>query len=91
MTTATINRKRVTLTIQNKAHLLTVFSINEANRLAVTSGSEPNTAYVVRHDGRQATYCPCKAYGYCSHKQAVDWKLEAERRAAYIEIFNIYG
>lgn len=91
MTSATINQKRVKLSIQDKARLLTVFSINEANRLAVTSGTQANTAYVVRHDGKQATYCPCKACGPCSHKQAANWYLEAERRAAHVQNYNIYA
>jgi len=87
----TLTGKRVTVTIEQKAHALTVFSINEPGRLAVTSGTKDKTAYVVLHNDTHAAYCPCGAYGRCAHKVAVNWHLEALRRAAYTEMFDIYA
>jgi hypothetical protein len=91
-TTMKLHSRRVSLTIAQKAHLLTCFEIGEPGRLAVTSGSKVNTAYVVRYEpGQKKThYCPCDARGYCSHRQAADWHLEAQARAAYVEEFSIY-
>lgn len=89
MATRTINRKPVTCTIAEKARSLRVFDINEAGRLACTSGSDASAAYVVRHDGRLALACPCKArVAVCAHKLAVNWFLEARNRAIYAEMFN---
>ena len=87
-TTMILNQKRVSLSIEEKARLLTVFDINEPGRLAVTSGSKPNTAYVVHHDGKHVTHCPCKSTGLCAHKVAGDWYLEAQARAVYVELFD---
>ena len=92
MTTATINEKRVTMTIEDKAHGLQVFEIGEEYKLAVTSGSELNKAYVVTHNGSHVTHCPCKAYtSRCCHAVAGTWHLEAKNRAAYCEMFSIYN
>jgi len=83
MTTMTLNGKRVTLTVSEKAKLLTVFDIHEEGRLAVTSGSRENDAYVVRHDGQHSQYCPCGAYiAKCAHRVAVDAHLEEKRQEA---------
>lgn len=93
-TTMRIQNKQVSLTIEQKAHLLHVFSDHPGlreNELAVTSGSQVNTAYAVRHDGKHAIYCPCRSVGRCAHKLAVDWKLEADRRMAYVELFHPNG
>lgn len=91
-TTMMINSKRVVMSIEEKAKALTVFEINEPNRLAVTSGSEPNRAYVCHHDGCHVTYCPCDARtSQCSHTVAGNWFLEAKNRAAYVEEFGIYA
>ena len=91
MTTAVVNERKVQMTITEKAHMLQVFDINEPGKLAVTSGSQANVAYVVSHNGQRVTHCPCKAFGRCCHMVAGDWHLEAERRAAYVEEFHIYG
>ena len=88
MATMIINRKQITLSIEDKARALTVFSIDEENALGVTSGSQANTGYQVKHDGKQATYCPCRAVGRCAHKTAVDWHLENERRNAFVANFD---
>jgi hypothetical protein len=83
MTQMTINGKRVTLTVEEKAQRLQVFDIHEEGRLAVTSGSTPTDAYVVRHDGQHSQYCPCGAYiARCAHRIAVDWHLEEQREEA---------
>jgi hypothetical protein len=91
-TTVKINHRTVTLSIEQKARLLSVFALpEEGNALVVTSGSLPNTAYVVRHNGEQCQYCPCKAGKnglYCSHQLAGDWFLAAQRRAVYVERFD---
>ena len=92
MTTATIENKKVTLSIEDKAHTLQVFEIGEEYKLAVTSGSELGKAYVVSHNGQYVTHCPCKAYtSRCCHAVAGTWHLEAKNRAAYVEEFHIYG
>lgn len=93
MTTATINGKRTQLTIAEKARLLQVIDIHEQGVLAVRSGSDPRLAYAVYHNGRKSTGCACtgcKQYGRttCAYRLAVDWRLEAERRALYVETFN---
>jgi aerobic-type carbon monoxide dehydrogenase small subunit (CoxS/CutS family) len=81
MTQMTINGKRVSLSVEAKAALLTVFSIHEEGRLAVTSGSTPTDAYVVRHDGQHSQYCPCGAYtAHCAHRVAVDSYLDEQRQ-----------
>jgi len=83
MTQMTLNGKKVTLTVEQKARLLDVFEIGEEGRLAVTSGSTPNQAYVVRHDGEHSQYCPCGAYiARCAHRVAADWHLEEQREEA---------
>lgn len=97
MTTATINRKRVTLSIEDKARLLQVIDIHEDGVLAVRSNSDPRIAYAVYHDDKgHVTGCACtgcKEYGrsHCSYRLAAFWYIEAQRRAAYTETFNIYG
>ncbi len=89
MTQMTLNGKRVTLTVSEKAKLLTVFDIHEAGRLAVTSGSRENDAYVVRHDGQHSQYCPCGAYiAKCAHRVAVDMHLDEKRQEAARTAFN---
>jgi len=90
-TTMRIQNRQIKLSIEDKARLLQVIDIGEPGLFAVRSGSDANTAYGVRHDGKHATYCPCRAVGRCAHKQAVDWKLEADRRDAYCREFQIYG
>lgn len=95
MTTATINGNRVALTIEQKARLLEVIDIHEPGLLAVRSASDPRVAYAVYHDGRNVTSCACtgcKQYGrtHCAYRLAAAWKLEADRRAAYTQIFHIY-
>ncbi len=90
MATMIINQKRLTLSIEDKARLLQVIDIHEDCHLGVTSGSKPNSAYVVRHDGKQATYCPCGARITCSHMIAATWYLEALSRAFYVEVNGIY-
>ena len=92
MTTITLEGRKVTLTIEQKAHLLQVFEIGEDGRLAVTSGSKLNTAYVVRYiPGAPRThYCPCESFAYCSHRQAADWYLEAKAREQYVQACGIY-
>ena len=83
MTTINLNGKRVVMSIEQKARLLTVFDIHEEGRLAVTSGSDPNSAYVVRHDGHRCQYCPCGAYtSQCAHRIAADWYLEEQAALA---------
>lgn len=88
MTTATINGKRVSLTIEEKAKLLEVIDIGESDCLAVRSGNHPETAYAVQHDGKQSTYCPCPSRAYCAYRMVVDWHLaDAERtRFNYYEL-----
>jgi hypothetical protein len=89
MTTATTaTGKKVTLTIEEKARRLSVIDIHEEGRMAVTSGSNLLDAYVLRHDGKVSQYCPCGAYGFCSHKLALNWHLEATNRAAYDALYN---
>lgn len=90
MTTATIGGIRYQMSKEMKARLLTVFDIHEAGHLACTSGSDPNTAYVLPHDGEHATYCPCKHKGKddCSHKIAVNTYLRKQREMeAYREAY----
>lgn len=83
MTTITLaNGRKVALTIEQKARLLTVFEIGEEGRLAVPSGSKPNSAYVVQHNGVIATSCPCQSRCRCAHEYAVDLYLEEKRQAA---------
>lgn len=92
--------KRVSLSIQDKARLLLtnghIIDIGEAGLLAVRSASDPETAYAVYHDGKQSTGCACKHCkatgnkGGCSYRQAVDWKLQSDRRNVYVELFGIY-
>jgi hypothetical protein len=92
MTTATTSTgKRVAVSTAQKARMLTVFDIGEAGRLAVTSGTKPNTAYVVHHDGWRVTSCPCRSVSRCSHAIAGDWYLEARRRATYSTRFDPHG
>lgn len=92
MTHAKINGKRIALTVEQKARLLTVFDTHPglaANELAVTSGSISNVAYVVRHDGRHVTDCSCDArIARCSHAIAGEWFLEARNRASYAQAFD---
>lgn len=81
MTTATINGRTAVLTIEAKARLLRVLDINEEGRLAVPSGSNDRDAYVVRHNGRTSTYCPCAARTeHCAHRVAVDAHLATQRQ-----------
>lgn len=88
MTQATIAGVRYTMSMAMKARLLTVFGINEAGRLACTSGSNPKDAYIVHHNGKHATYCPCKSKGECSHKIAVDCYLQKQSEMeAYRELY----
>lgn len=95
MTTMKVNGKTVSLTIEQKARKLSVWTLEgEGNALAVTSGSKPNTAYVVRHDGAHCQYCPCqsgKFGGRCAHKVAGDAFLASQRRAAYADMFDVHG
>jgi len=95
MTTATINHKKVSMTIEQKARLLAVFALpDEGNALAVQSGTCPDSAYVVHHDGAHCQYCPCEYGRYgnrCSHKVAGDAFLAAERRAHYVDMFDVHG
>lgn len=92
MATARINHRTVTLTLEEKARLLEVIDIGEPGLLAVRSGSDQGIAYGVKHNGRVSTYCPCGTYGErCSHRLAVNWHLEAARRAAYQEAFDPCG
>lgn len=91
MATMLINRKPVSMTIEQKARLLPVFEIGEAFHMAVGSGTNPKDAYVVHHNGKASHYCPCKATGKCAHRVAVDWKLESQRREQFTNTFNIYA
>lgn len=88
-TTMIVNHKRISLTIEQKARQLQILDINDPHRFIVPSGSEPNKAYPVEHDGYQATSCSCAARGKCAHKLAVDWKLEADRRALFVDLFLV--
>lgn len=93
-TTMRIQNKQVSLTVEQKARALTVFSDHpdlRENELGVSSGSNPTNAYAVRHDGKHAIYCPCRSVGRCAHKVAVTWFLEAQRRASYVELFHPNG
>lgn len=96
MATTTINHKRVTLSIEEKARLLAVIEVNEKGVLAVRSGSDPRIAYAVYHDEKgNVTSCACtgcKQYGRtkCAYRLAAHWYLEAARRALYTATFNIY-
>lgn len=88
--------KRLTVSIEEKARALQVVDIHEAGVLAVRSDSDPRVAYAVTHDGRNVTSCACtgcKLYGRtrCAYRIAAGWHLEAQRRAVYVETFNIYG
>lgn len=96
MTTATINGKKVSLSIEAKARNLQVIDIQEAGVYAVRSANDASIAYAVYHDGYKVTGCACtgcKKYGrsHCAYRQAVTWKLEADRRNAYCETFGIYA
>lgn len=83
MTTITLaNGRKVAVSIEQKARLLSVFEIGEEGCLAVTSGSKPNSAYVVQHNGLIATHCPCESRCRCAHERAVDLYLEEQRQAA---------
>lgn len=75
MTSITRNGKRVQMSIQAKAKLLTVVDIHENGVLAVISGSNPTKGYAVRHDGTHATYCPCEAHCKCAHMYAAERRL----------------
>lgn len=90
-TTIIRDNRSVKLTVAEKARLLTVFPIGEPGRLAVTSGTKADSAYVVLHNGRESYFCPCPAYGRCSHMQAVDWLLESHNRQAYVQTFAPCG
>jgi hypothetical protein len=88
--------KRVTVSIEEKARALQVIDIQESGVFAVRSATNARIAYAVYHNGRKVTGCACpgcKVYGRsrCAYRLAVAWKLEADRRAAYVETFNIYG
>lgn len=88
--------KRLNVSIEQKAHTLQVIDINEPGVLAVRSDSDSRVAYAVYHDGAHVTSCACtgcKHYGrsHCAYRLAAGWFLEAQRRASYVETFNIYG
>lgn len=83
--------KRITVSIEEKARALHVFDIQEEGRLAVVSGTVADLAYVVRHDGERATFCPCGSYKKCSHKVAAEWYLEAKARAAFVALNDPCG
>jgi hypothetical protein len=91
-TTAKRNGKTISLTVEQKARMLTVIEDHpdlKANEIAVTSGSRFGQAYAVRHNGRNCTYCPCGAYtARCAHRVAGDLWLEARNRAAFNAVFN---
>jgi hypothetical protein len=82
-------------TLVQKAARLSVWELEgEGNALAVTSGSTPNSAYVVRHNSYKCLSCPCGAGKHmmpCSHKIAGDRFLEAKRRAAFVDLFDPHG
>jgi hypothetical protein len=91
MTTTTLsNGKRISLTIEQKARLLTVIAEHPelaANELGVTSESIFGSAYVVTHDGKHSTHCTCDAYIVgCAHRVAADWHLEAQEQVHRDEV-----
>jgi hypothetical protein len=91
MTTTTLsNGKRISLTIEQKARLLTVITEHPelaANELAVTSGTIFGSAYVVTHNGKHSIHCTCGAYiAGCAHRVAVDWHLETQEQAHRDEV-----
>jgi len=94
-TLLTTTGKRLVLTIEQKARCLQVIDVNEPGILAVRSASDPRIAYAVYHNGHNVTGCACtgcKQYGrkQCAYRLAASWKLQADRRAAYVETFHIY-
>jgi hypothetical protein len=68
MTTATINNKRVSLTVYAKAALLSVFEVPGQEGYIVSSGSDAHKAYHVSADGNA---CRCDSRVLCSHRIAV--------------------
>lgn len=91
MTTATIENRKVTMTIEEKARRLSVREIND-HQLEVTSGSDATKKYTCEHNGRHVTRCSCAAYtSRCCHAIAGTWYLEAKNRDAYCDEFNIYS
>lgn len=79
-TVATLNGKRVSLSVEEKARLLTVSVIPGEHAFKVSSGSKPGRTYKVTHDGRYATGCECESCGgRCCHRVAVNNRLQAER------------
>jgi hypothetical protein len=91
MTTGTISGRKVQMTIEEKARLLTVREAGNG-KLEIASGSDANKTYTCEHDGRHVTRCSCIAYtSRCCHAVAGTWFLEAKNRAAYVEEFGIYS
>lgn len=94
-TTATRNGKTISLTVEQKARMLSVIEEHPElaeNELAVTSGSIFGSAYVLKHNGRVTLACPCGAYTpKCAHRIAGNWHLEAKNRAAYNAAFDPNG
>lgn len=67
MTTATIENKKVSLSVYAKAALLSVFEVPGQAGYIVTSGSDAHKAYQVSEDGRA---CNCESRVLCAHRIA---------------------
>ena len=81
MTQATINGKKVSMTVYQKAKLLNVSRIAGEEGFIVSSGSDPHTSYRVTENCR---FCSCQTESAfkCSHRIAADWRRTEEMLAA---------
>ena len=78
MTTATINGKRKSISMSEKATLLSVSQIEGEPGYIVSSGSDKSKSYRVSED---VQHCNCEAWGTCSHRiAATTFKASQPRR-----------
>lgn len=93
MTQATLNGKRVQMTIEEKARLLQVYNY-EPGVLAIRSNSDPRVAYAVTYDNNfHITDCACtgcRQHGrnHCAYRVAGKNFLHQIYRATFPSDFN---
>lgn len=95
MTSAMLNGKHVSLTMQEKSKLLQVIDVHEPGVLAVRSNSDPRIAYAVYHHNFKVTSCACtgcRQHGRteCAYRMAAQRRLNEMKRDYYCDIFGIY-
>lgn len=93
MTQATLNGKRIQMTIEEKARLLQVIPY-ETGTLAIRSNSDPRVAYAIGYDKNfHITSCACtgcKHHGrtHCAYRVAAKSFLHQLYRATFPSDFN---